>query len=159
MYTLDNVEVILTVPSIEETAEWYERALGWPGHFDTFDAAGNCVFGSVMCGDPERTLQKQEPLKGFNLSRFSGEAHSYSNEATNFTAFLAVDDVDAVHARVVEAGVTLENELEDQLWGGRTFSLRDLNGFHLTFFQLLEDVSLEEIRRRYDAARESAKGT
>jgi uncharacterized glyoxalase superfamily protein PhnB len=158
MYTLDTVELILTVPSIEETAEWYERVLGWSGHFDTFDAAGNCLFGSVMCGDPERILKRQEPFKGFDLSRFSGEAHSYSNEDTNFSAFLAVDDVDEVFARAVKGGAAFENEPEDQLWGGRTFSMRDLNGFRLTFFQLVEDVSLEEIRRRYDAARESADG-
>ena len=38
---------------------------------------------------------------------------------------------------------------EDQLWGGRTFSLRDLNGFNLTFVQQVESVPLEEIRRRH----------
>ncbi len=46
MYTIQKIEVILTVPSIEETTAWYER-LGWRGHMDTFDKDGYCLFGSV----------------------------------------------------------------------------------------------------------------
>jgi catechol 2,3-dioxygenase-like lactoylglutathione lyase family enzyme len=28
------------VPSVEDTAAWYERILGRKGHFDTFNEAG-----------------------------------------------------------------------------------------------------------------------
>ena len=31
------VEVMLSVPSIEDTAAWYERVLDWEGAYDTFD--------------------------------------------------------------------------------------------------------------------------
>jgi hypothetical protein len=31
MYTLQKIDVVLTVPSIEETAAWYERVLGSGG--------------------------------------------------------------------------------------------------------------------------------
>jgi len=143
MYSVDKIEIILTVPSIEETAAWYERALGWTGHYDTFDPEGHCAFGSVMRGEGD--------FRGFNLSRVSGET-AYSKDQANFTAFIAVDDVDAVYAKVLESGVTLDSTPEDQLWGGRTFSMRDLNGFRLTFYQLMEKVTVEEVRRRYEEA-------
>ena len=42
MYSVDKVEVILTVPSIEETQSWYERVLGWQGYCDVHDAQGRC---------------------------------------------------------------------------------------------------------------------
>ena len=141
MYSVDKVEVILTVPSIEETAAWYERVLGWTGHYDVFDAEGRCQFGSVMRGE-----------KGFNLSRAPEEITSYSNDDANFTALIAVDDVDAVYAKVVESGVAPDSAPENQLWGGRTFSMRDFDGFRLTFFQQVETVTIEEVRRRHQEA-------
>ena len=151
MYSIEKVEVILTVPSIEETAVWYKRTLGWTGHYDVFDAEGHCTFGSVMRGEGE--------LRGFNLIRASGETVSYGNDGANFTAFIAVDDVDAVYAKVVESGIKSDSKPADQLWGGRTFSMQDVNGFRLTFFQQVEEITLEEVRRRHQQAlRRNEKG-
>ena len=41
-------------------------------------------------------------------------------------------DVDALAARIKAAGHALTEEPKDQPWGGRSFSLDDLDGFHLT---------------------------
>lgn len=35
------------------------------------------------------------------------------------------------------------------MWGGRTFSMQDLNGFRLIFVQMVESVTLDEIRQRH----------
>ncbi len=85
---------------------------------------------------------------GFNLVRIAGKTVSCSNDDSNFTAFIEVDDVDAVHAQVMENGAKAESEPNNQLWGGRVFTMYDLNGFKLTFWQLVEKVSLEEVRQR-----------
>jgi catechol 2,3-dioxygenase-like lactoylglutathione lyase family enzyme len=153
VYAVEKVEVILTVPSIEDTAAWYERVLGWAGHYDTFDAQGRCGFGSVMLGDMESVTRGERPFTGFNLSRFSGDPASYSNEGAHFTALICVDDVDALYARVVESDVTPGSAPEDQPWGGRAFWMQDLNGFALTFFQMIDQVPIEEVRRRYEETR------
>ena len=137
MYAVDKVEVILTVPSIEETQAWYERVLGWNGHCDIHDAEGRCGFGCVMCGELE-SVADGRPLTGFSLSRFGGDAASYGTGDAHATLFVKVDDVQAVYARVVESGVEIAAPLQPQPWGGRTFSLYDLNGFHLTLYQLDE---------------------
>lgn len=63
-----------------------------------------------------------------------------------------MDAVDAVCDRVVQGGVVPGCPPGNQPWGGRTFWLRDLNGFVLSFYQLIEEVTLEEIRRRYEEA-------
>ncbi len=150
-YVVEKIETILTVPSIEETAAWYECVLGWNGHLDTFDAQGHCQFGSVFQGEMAGAGEETKPVAGFNLSRFGGDAASYSNGRTHFTAFILVDDADAVYARVVEGGMIPDTAPENQPWGGRTFTMRDLNGFALTFYQMVEQVSLEEIRQRYES--------
>ena len=37
MSVVNQIILCMNVPSIEETATWYARVLGWTGHFDTFD--------------------------------------------------------------------------------------------------------------------------
>lgn len=137
MYSVIKVEVILTVPSIEETQAWYKRVLDWEGDCDVQDEEGRCGFGCVIRGDLE-SMADGRPLTGFNLGRFQGDAGSYAREQGHCTLFVKVDDVDEVYARVVESGVPIDAPLEAQPWGGRTFSLRDLNGFHLTLYELEE---------------------
>ena len=137
MYSVDKVEVILSVPSIEETQAWYERVLGWQGYCDIHDAEGRCEFGCVMRGELD-SVADGRPLTGFNLGRYTGDA-PYSRDSGRCTLFVKVDDVDEVYARAIESGVALDAPLEAQPWGGRTFSLYDLNGFHLTLYQLDEE--------------------
>ena len=142
MYSVDKVEVILTVPSIEETQAWYERVLGWQGYCDVHDAEGRCGFGCVMCGELD-SVADGRPLTGFNLSRFQGDAASYSTGHPHCTLFVKVDDVEDVYARVVESSVEIDAPLEAQTWGGKTFSILDLNGFHLTLYQLEDEATVE----------------
>lgn len=48
-----------------------------------------------------------------------------------------VDSPDAVHARLVEAGVTPEAEPTDAPWGERYFHVRDPDGHELSFARQL----------------------
>lgn len=48
-------------------------------------------------------------------------------------AYLVTDDPDAVFARAVEAGATVERELVDQDYGGRGGSVADPEGNHWSF--------------------------
>jgi uncharacterized glyoxalase superfamily protein PhnB len=41
-------------------------------------------------------------------------------------------DIDALAARVKAAGFSLTEEPKDQSWGGRSFSVDDPDGFHLS---------------------------
>jgi len=143
VYAVDKVEVILTVPSIEETQAWYERVLGWNGHCDIHDAEGRCGFGCVMCGELESVADGRS-LTGFNLSRFQGDAASYGSGGTHCTLFVKVDDVEDAYARVVDCGIEIDAPLAEQPWGGRTFSIFDLNGFHLTLYELRDEATAEE---------------
>lgn len=142
MYAVDKVEVTLTVPSIEETQVWYERVLGWNGYCDIHDTEGYCGFGCVMCGELD-SVADGRPLTGFNLSRFQGDAASYGAGGAHCTLFVKVDNVEDAYARVVASGVEIETPLAEQPWGGKTFSLFDLNGFHLTLYELKEEEPIE----------------
>ena len=82
----------MSVPSIEKTIEWYERVMGWKGHFDVFDEDGKCSYGSVSGGKNHF----------FNLSRVRfGEATK--NPAPFVTFYVHVKDVDAAYKKVVDS--------------------------------------------------------
>jgi len=138
MTSVDYVLLTLNVPSIEDTVAWYERVLGWKGHYDVFDESGHCTFGSVML--------REDPFKGFNLSRASETM--VQGGCPHCAAWIYTDNVDAVYLRVLENGWTTETTPANQFWGDRTFSLRDVNGFQLIFAQQVESLDLEAIRQR-----------
>jgi predicted enzyme related to lactoylglutathione lyase len=150
MYTVNKIEINLTVPSIEETIAWYERVLGWSGGCDTYDAQGRGTFGDVVCGEHTQDPSGKEPAMGFNLERSSGDTETYRREHPDFSAFVKVDDVDAVYAHVLASGTATNGPPQDQLWGSRLFSMVDLNGFHLIFYQMVEQLSIDDIRERFE---------
>jgi len=135
VYSVERIRVTLTVPSVDDTIAWYERVLGWIGHRDAFDEEGRCVFGSVSC---DIALRSEEgAFIGFNLSRASAEDDGMARHSCRgASAWIFVDDVDQVYARVTHSDVRAEAAPRNQPWGGRTFSLRDWNGFRLTFVEM-----------------------
>ena len=70
---------------------------------------------------------------------------------TTVTIHLHVDDADAVIKRAAEAGATVEQEPSDQFYGERSGILRDPFGHRWNIGHRIEEVSPEEMQRRFDA--------
>lgn len=68
----------------------------------------------------------------------------------SFTTVLYVEDVDALVARAVAAGATLEAPVADQFYGDRTARLRDPFGHRWSVQSRLEELSAAELQRRMD---------
>jgi PhnB protein len=60
-----------------------------------------------------------------------------------------VPDVDALAARAVELGAKAERPISDEFYGDRVAWLRDPFGHRWSFHTPLENVSPDEIKRRY----------
>jgi uncharacterized glyoxalase superfamily protein PhnB len=71
--------------------------------------------------------------------------------ATAVTIHLHVDDADAVIERALKAGATLEIPIQDQFYGERSGSFRDPFGHRWNIGHSIEEVSPEEMQRRYTA--------
>ena len=52
---------------------------------------------------------------------------------------IEVQDVAAIHDRIIAAGHSPSHGLADQSWGHRNFSVVDPSGIELTFFQVIAD--------------------
>jgi PhnB protein len=73
---------------------------------------------------------------------------------TSVSIHLHVDHADAVLARAVEEGGTLVRPAQDFFYGERGGTVRDPFGHEWLVGHQIEEVSAEEMQRRYDAAME-----
>jgi PhnB protein len=71
---------------------------------------------------------------------------------TTSSVFLYVEDVDAVVKQAVDAGATIEMEVEDQFWGDRFGSVQDPFGHIWAVATHVEDVPPEEMAERAKTA-------
>jgi uncharacterized glyoxalase superfamily protein PhnB len=71
---------------------------------------------------------------------------------TTVTIHLHVDDADAMIARAAAAGARIEREPKDEFYGERSGVVRDPFGHRWTIGHSIEEVTPEEMQRRYDAA-------
>ena len=67
----------------------------------------------------------------------------------------SVEETAAWYERVVAQGWPVDSGPQDQFWGERLFRLKDLNGHPLVITQPVEELGLDEIRRRSEALREA----
>jgi uncharacterized glyoxalase superfamily protein PhnB len=70
---------------------------------------------------------------------------------TSVSIHLHVDDCGAVLARGERAGGTIVRPAQDQFYGERSGTLRDPFGHEWNVGHQIEEVSTEEMQRRYDA--------
>jgi uncharacterized glyoxalase superfamily protein PhnB len=75
---------------------------------------------------------------------------------TTFTMHVHVDDADAAIARAVAAGATLVRPPQDHFYGERSGTVRDPFGHEWNFGHPIEEVSPEEMQRRYTAVMKQA---
>ncbi len=69
---------------------------------------------------------------------------------SGFALHLHVDDADALIAKAVEAGATLLRAPSDQFYGERSGTIVDPYGHMWTIGHDIEDVTPEEMQRRWD---------
>ncbi|MBA2573761.1 MAG: VOC family protein [Nocardioidaceae bacterium] len=68
------------------------------------------------------------PLGGGIMLGSDRESPSWPSTAGQGATYVVTDDPDALHAKAVDAGVSVVQELTDQDYGSREFSIRDPEG-------------------------------
>jgi len=68
-----------------------------------------------------------------------------------------VPDVDAFAAHAVAAGAKMMGAITDQFYGHRDATLGDPFGYTWNIYTVKEEMSLEEMHRRFKAMMESPK--
>ncbi len=128
---INSVSAAFTTDKVKESRDFYVRYFGAKVTFD-------CVwYVNLQFGNESSTLQFMSPQQPEqHLSNSTGLMYNFS-----------VNDVDAEHKRLSDAGLEIIVPLEDHPWGDRGFATQDPNGISLYVYEDREPS--EEFKQYY----------
>ena len=133
----------LRVADTPAAIDFCVRAFGGVERFRLVEPSGRIGHAEVQLGPAVLMLSDAYPEYGLNAPGKDGE--------TAASVHLHVDDCDAVVAQAVAAGATVLMPPTDQFYGERSCRLRDPFGHTWLIGHSIEDVTPEEMQRRYTA--------
>jgi PhnB protein len=140
--TYRRVTPCLVVRGAAKALEFYAEVFGAEERMRIPGPAGTIAHSEVQIGDSVVIVDDESPQRGTKAPPPGGIAGS------TCSLFIYVEDVDAVVARAVELGATLQRAPEDQFYGDRDGYIVDPFGHGWTVASHVEDVDPEEMARR-----------
>ncbi len=131
----------LAVDGAAAAIDFYVRAFGAVERYRLVGADGRIGHADLEIGGATLYLADEFPESGVLGPRAIG--------GSPVLLHLEVPDVDAAFARAVEAGATVVRPIEDQFYGERGGTLADPFGYVWTLQTHIEDVSPDEMARRW----------
>lgn len=123
---------------------FYVRAFGAVERYRLVEPSGKIGHAEITVGDAVVMVCDEYP----DFGAVSPAAYGGSP----IKLLIYVDDCDAVVGRAVDAGATLLRPVKDQFHGDRSGMVVDPAGFSWTIATRREEVSPEEMQRRFTAA-------
>ncbi|MDQ1121245.1 MULTISPECIES: VOC family protein [Pseudoxanthomonas] len=133
----------LCVRDAAAAMDFYARVFGARELFRLTEPDGRIGHAEVDLDGHTLMLSEEYPDMGVRSPEHLG--------ATPVTLHLHVDDADALVARAVAAGGTLERAMQDHFYGERSGTVRDPFGHRWLIGHAIESVTPEEMQRRYTA--------
>ena len=134
----------LAVDGAEQAIEFYKRAFGARERTRMQSPDGKIAHAELEIGDSVVMLSDPFPQFATKPPTELG--------GTSASVMMYVEDVDAVVKQAVDAGASLEREVEDQFWGDRFGAVIDPFGHVWSLATHVEDVPPEEMAKRAQAA-------
>ena len=127
---------------VAKAIEFYTNAFGAKETF-RFEVGKGIAHAEILIGDSVVMLAEEWPEGG----RFSPETTGNSPVAMT----IQVPDVDAFADRAIAAGAKLQRPIADQFYGRRDANLLDPFGYPWSVFTVKEEMSVDEMHRRFRA--------
>ena len=141
--TIHEVFAYLRVHDSAQAIDFYARAFGATELFRLTEPSGRIGHAEIKIGPTTLMLSDEYPESDIRGPRSIG--------ATTVSIHLHVSNVDQFFDQAVAAGATVVRPLQDQFYGERSRMVRDPFGHEWLLGGHLEDVSPEEMQRRYTA--------
>jgi uncharacterized glyoxalase superfamily protein PhnB len=141
--TIHEMFPYLCVADASAAIAFYVNAFGAREKFRLVEPSGRIGHAEIELGTMTLMLSDEYPEYGIRGAKAIGE--------TAVTIHLHVDDADAVIRRAAQHGATIEREPSDAFYGERSGVIRDPFGHRWMIGHSIEDVSPEEMQRRYTA--------
>lgn len=121
--------------------EFYRQAFGAVEDFRLTEPSGRVGHAELKFGEATVMVSDEYPEYGIHAPADSVPAGS--------SIHLHVEDVDAMTKQAVQAGATMVMEPKDQFYGERSSKVLDPFGHEWLLGSHIEDVSPEEMQRRF----------
>jgi len=136
------VTPMLAIRNAAQAIEFYKRAFGATELFRLTDPAGNIAHAEIMIGKTLLMMAEEHPP-------YNASPQMLGNSTV--ILHLQVENADAVVAQAVAAGAKIEFPVKDQFYGERGGRITDPFGHLWGISSHIEDVTPEEMQRRFDA--------
>ncbi len=144
------VNVYLTVEDGLNAIDFYKKAFGAQEMFRMEGPPGKIGHAALKIGDSIIMLSDEMPGGSCRSPKALG--------GTTVTLYLYVKDVDQLFSQAVAAGAKVVMPVEDMFWGDRFGSVTDPFGHSWELATHKEDLTLEEVQKRAQAAMEKMAG-
>jgi PhnB protein len=134
----------LIITGASAAIEFYKKAFGATEILRFPSPDGSVGHAEIQIGDSKIMLADEHPQMGYRSPK------SLGGSATG--VMLYVEAVDEVFDRAVAAGAKSHQPVKDQFYGDRSGTVIDPFGHWWTIATHVEDVSVEEMQRRMQAA-------
>jgi PhnB protein len=143
--TYRRVTPCLVVRGAAKALDFYAEVFGASERMRFPAPDGTIAHAEIQIGDSVVIVEDEDPQRGTHAPPAGGLP------GTPVFQFIYVEDVDAVVARAVELGASLQRAPEDQFYGDRDGYIIDPFGHGWTIATHVEDVSPDELGRRLTA--------
>lgn len=140
----------LHVQGAARAIEFYQQAFGATEVLRLSEPDGRIGHAEIRIDGARIMLADEYPEHGIRGPRSLG--------GSSVGLHLTVADVDAVVRQAVAAGAKLAKPVQDEFYGERAGKLEDPFGHVWHVMTRIEEVSREEMQRRYDALLASGQG-
>jgi PhnB protein len=140
--TYRRVTPSLIVKGAAEAITFYADLFGATERMRFPGPGGTIAHAEIQIGDSVVIIEDESPYRGTTAPPAGGLP------GTPCFQFIYVEDVDAVVARAVELGATLQRAPENQFYGDRDGYLVDPFGHGWAVASHVEDVAPDELMRR-----------
>jgi uncharacterized glyoxalase superfamily protein PhnB len=141
--TIHELFPYLRVQGADRAIAFYKAAFGATEKFRLVEPSGRIGHCELVLGATTVMVSEEYPEYGIYAPRPGAEPAS--------AIHLHVDDADAMIARAVEHGARVTRPAADHFYGERSGAIRDPFGHEWLIGHHLEEMSPEEMQRRYDA--------
>jgi uncharacterized glyoxalase superfamily protein PhnB len=140
--TIHELFPYLRIKNAGAAIEFYKQAFGVNEKFRLTEPSGRIGHCELVFGGMTLMLSEEYPELGLLGPQSIG--------GTSISLHLHVDDADAAIERALAAGATLVRPASDAFYGERSGTVRDPFGHEWMLGHNIEDVTPEEMQRRYD---------
>ena len=140
--TIHELFPYLRIKDAGAAIEFYKQAFGVNEKFRLTEPSGRIGHCELVFGGMTLMLSEEYPELGLLGPQSIG--------GTSISLHLHVDDADAAIERALAAGATLVRPASDAFYGERSGTVRDPFGHEWMLGHNIEDVTPEEMQRRYD---------